>query len=143
MLWLYPSSYSKRRSSKSNLFLKQSFIDSILDNQICDYQQLRCLFEQYDYVFKTNESSKDECHCLPSCMEMEVYTVHSTEKRHFHQIFENRQLFLVHFRSFQNMSKFEIVLNKLPTEKYKRYLVRDNLDIIGKDVKVFHCQLDE
>lgn len=58
------------------------------------------------------------CDCLPSCTEVDIGIVHDSRE----SIFD----------SDRRYSTIEIQLSALPTERYKRNVVRGRLDLVGK-----------
>lgn len=58
------------------------------------------------------------CDCLPSCTEVDIITVHDSKDNIY--------------RQQTSVSKIEVGLIELPTERYKRNLVRGRLDLVGK-----------
>ncbi|XP_037031361.1 sodium channel protein Nach [Bradysia coprophila] len=87
----------------------------------CNMSGLICLNENYEelsvVIPKWSKSRKGViCDCMPSCTEIDVSLVH-----------DSRNNIMEHQRP---MSLVEIGLINLPTEKYKRNVVRGKLDLV-------------
>lgn len=63
------------------------------------------------------------CNCLPSCNEVDILMIHETRDN----IFDANS---------DPFSIVEIALANLPSERYKRNVVRGKLDLVGKQIFV-------
>ncbi|XP_036329636.1 sodium channel protein Nach-like [Rhagoletis pomonella] len=91
------------------------------DWQLCNMDGLECLNRNYEdlsvIIAKWSRGRKGlVCDCLPSCTEVDISTVHDSKEN----IFENQN----------PLAKVEISLIELPTERYKRNVVRGKLDLV-------------
>ncbi|KAK3912022.1 Sodium channel protein Nach [Frankliniella fusca] len=85
--------------------------------EICSLEGLMCLYQHYTNfsVLKTSWSRKEGlyCNCVPSCTEPE-YNIVTQES----------------FGISYNTSRIELRLDRLPSERYKRNVVRGRLDMV-------------
>nr|XP_014093605.1 sodium channel protein Nach [Bactrocera oleae] len=91
------------------------------DWQMCNMDGLECLNRNYEdlsvIIAKWSRGRKGlVCDCLPSCTEVDISTVHDSKEN----ILENQN----------PLAKVEISLIELPTERYKRNVVRGKLDLV-------------
>uniref|UniRef100_A0A336MNG8 CSON004271 protein n=1 Tax=Culicoides sonorensis TaxID=179676 RepID=A0A336MNG8_CULSO len=87
----------------------------------CDMNGLVCLNEHYEelsvVIAKWSYGRKGVvCDCLPSCTEVDISVVH-----------DNREMLYDYDKTF---STVEISLAALPSERYKRNVVRGKLDLV-------------
>nr|XP_023025579.1 pickpocket protein 11-like [Leptinotarsa decemlineata] len=85
--------------------------------QQCEYEGLQCLDEKYHQiaVLKASWSSRNGlvCGCLPSCTEIELSVIRDDKTGTVHEY-----------------ATVELSLEKLPTEMFKRKVVRGKLDLV-------------
>uniref|UniRef100_A0A1I8PKI8 Uncharacterized protein n=1 Tax=Stomoxys calcitrans TaxID=35570 RepID=A0A1I8PKI8_STOCA len=89
-------------------------------HQMCNMDGLECLNRNYEdlsvIIAKWSKSRRGlVCDCLPSCTEVDITTAVDSKDNIYSQI---------------PFSKVEIALVELPTERYKRNLVRGKLDLV-------------
>lgn len=95
------------------------------DHELCNMDGLECLNQNYEdlsvIIAKWSRRRGRKglvCDCLPSCTEVDITTVYDSKDNIY---------------GYQNpVSKIEVALIELPTERYKRNLVRGKLDLVGK-----------
>jgi len=93
--------------------------------QLCNMDGLECLNRNYEdlsvIIAKWSKRRGRKglvCDCLPSCTEVDITTVFDSKEN---------------MAGSQNpVSRIEVGLIELPTERYKRNLVRGKLDLVGK-----------
>ncbi|KAI8125736.1 hypothetical protein FF38_07993 [Lucilia cuprina] len=88
--------------------------------QKCNMDGLECLNRNYEdlsvIIAKWSKGRKGlVCDCLPSCTEVDITTVVDSKENIYNQ---------------NPVSKVEIALVELPTERYKRNVVRGKLDLV-------------
>ncbi|KAJ1527770.1 hypothetical protein ONE63_007725 [Megalurothrips usitatus] len=87
------------------------------EEEICTLEGLMCLYVHYTNfsVLKTSWSRKEGlyCPCVPACTEPE-YNIVTQES----------------FGIAHNTSRIELTLDRLPSERYKRNVVRGRLDMV-------------
>ncbi|XP_034249187.1 sodium channel protein Nach [Thrips palmi] len=87
------------------------------ESEICSLEGLMCLYQHYTSfsVLKTSWSRKEglSCPCVPACTEPE-YNIVTQES----------------FGIAHNTSRIELMLDRLPSERYKRNVVRGRLDMV-------------
>lgn len=101
---------------------------------------LECLNRNYEdlsvIIAKWSKGRKGlVCDCLPSCTEVDIITVVDSKEKQDGILYKKKVIiYLKHFSIYnQNpVSKVEIALVELPTERYKRNVVRGKLDLVGK-----------
>lgn len=87
-----------------------------------------CLNEHYEDLSiviaawsKARKRKGIVCNCMPSCDEVDILVVHETRDNIFDA-------------NTDPFSIIEVSLANLPTERYKRNVVRGKLDLVGKTV---------
>ena len=77
-----------------------------------------------------------ECYCVPSCIEAEinVITVESFMYVNRLWISKTKCKCIKIFRTNENESIIQIMMDRLPAERLKRNVVRGRLDVLGKIV---------
>lgn len=93
-----------------------------------------CLNEHYEDLSiviaawsKARKRKGIVCNCMPSCDEVDILVVHETRDNIFDA-------------NTDPFSIIEVSLANLPTERYKRNVVRGKLDLVGKTVAlIFKC----
>lgn len=103
------------------------------DWQLCNMDGLECLNRNYEdlsvIIAKWSRRRGRKglvCDCLPSCTEVDITTVHDSKDNIYGQQ--------------TPVSKIEVGLIELPTERYKRNLVRGKLDLVGKSSTIMFYQ---
>jgi len=98
----------------------------------CDINGLVCLNEHYEDLSvvvaswsKLRKRKGVVCDCLPSCSEVDILTVHETRDNIFNP-------------NSDPYSMIEVALVNLPTERYKRNVVRGKLDLVGELPAISH-----
>lgn len=96
----------------------------------CEINGLVCLNEHYEdlsiVIAAWSKAWKRRgivCDCLPSCNEVDILVIHETRDN----IFEPNT---------DPFSIIEVSLANLPTERYKRNVVRGKLDLVGKSLHI-------
>lgn len=94
------------------------------DWQLCNMDGLECLNRNYEdlsvIIAKWSKRRGRKglvCDCLPSCTEVDITTVYDSKDT---------------MTGTQAISRIEVGLIELPTERYKRNLVRGKLDLVGE-----------
>lgn len=77
------------------------------------------------------------CDCLPGCSEIELSIVKENKKGYISFIFvrnfmQNIQFYLFLYRIQMDHAIVEITLERLPSERLKRNVVRGKLDLVGR-----------
>lgn len=92
----------------------------------CEINGLVCLNEHYEDLSiviaawsKARKRKGIVCNCMPSCNEVDILVIHETRDN----------IFNPHIDPY---SVVEVSLANLPTERYKRNVVRGKLDLVGK-----------
>lgn len=114
-----------RKTEQQNLCNCTSHVMPNTDSsQHCDIYGLVCLNEHYEDLSvvvaswsKLRKRKGVVCDCLPSCNEVDILTVHEARDN----IFDSNAV---------PYSLIEIALVALPTERYKRNVVRGKLDLV-------------
>lgn len=109
----------------------------------CSIEGLRCLNEHYEelsvVIAKWSKKKKGVvCDCMPSCTELDIAVVHDGRDKYNPCFFVS--MFLVLYNTFlcsiygdaKPMSLVTLRLDSLPTERYKRNVIRGKLDLVGK-----------
>lgn len=63
---------------------------------------------------------------MPSCNEVDILMIHETRDN-------------IYSGAADPFSVIEVSLASLPTERYKRNVVRGKLDLVGKTHEIFDC----
>lgn len=92
----------------------------------CDINGLVCLNEHYEDLSiviaawsKARKRKGIVCDCMPSCNEVDILVIHETRDNIFNP-------------NIDPYSVIEVSLANLPTERYKRNVVRGKMDLVGK-----------
>lgn len=100
----------------------------------CEIDGLVCLNEHYEDLSiviaawsKARKRKGIVCNCLPSCNEVDILVIHETRDN-------------IYDPDVDPYSIIEVSLANLPTERYKRNVVRGKLDLVGKKLKVFRAE---
>eukprot|EP00102_Acyrthosiphon_pisum_P021032 XP_016658242.1 PREDICTED: sodium channel protein Nach [Acyrthosiphon pisum] len=112
----------------------------------CDINGLVCLNTHYAElsVLKKKKSKRPglECYCVPSCIEAEisVITVESFMYVNRLRISKIKCKIIKFFRTNENESVIQLMMDRLPAERLKRNVVRGRLDVLvslGGSVALF------
>lgn len=94
--------------------------------QHCEINGLVCLNEHYEDLSiviaawsKARRRKGIVCDCLPSCYEVDILMIHETREN-------------IYDPTVDPYSIIELALANLPTERYKRNVVRGKLDLVGE-----------
>ncbi|GAB0089204.1 sodium channel protein Nach [Sergentomyia squamirostris] len=93
----------------------------------CNITGLKCLNEHYEELsivipkWSSHGRKGVVCDCLPSCTEIDISIVHDSKNKALSDTRGNRAV-----------AQVEIELSALPTERYKRNVVRGRLDLVGE-----------
>lgn len=111
----------------------------------CNIDGLKCLNEYYEeltVVIAPWSTGKKGvvCDCLPSCTEIDISVVYDARDKLDGKLARKETAFsclcfpmvFSIFGSSQPISKVQIGLAALPTERYKRNVIRGKLDLVGK-----------
>lgn len=92
----------------------------------CEINGLVCLNEHYEDLSiviaswsKARKRKGIVCNCIPSCNEVDILTIYEARNNIFDP-------------NVNPYSIIEVALANLPTERYKRNVVRGKLDLVGK-----------
>jgi acid-sensing ion channel, other len=99
----------------------------------CDINGLVCLNEHYEDLSiviaawsKARRRKGIVCDCMPSCNEVDILMIHETRDN-------------IYSGALEPFSIIEVSLANLPTERYKRNVVRGKLDLVGKTHEMLDC----
>lgn len=85
---------------------------------------------------KKSKRSGLECQCVPSCIEAEINIITVESFMYVNQsgISRTKCKIINFFRTNENESIIQLMMDRLPAERLKRNVVRGRLDVLGKIV---------